>query len=128
MSGIEVLPDELILQITLFSSESSLAALARTNRRLQQVCTPELYRHNVLHNNSSALEWAAQSGQMDTLQKALHAGAPLPKTQARGKLREEGPPTIRFGIRGFAHIPRLLATSNFTGSPGGPSAHRPLHD
>ncbi|KAL3457954.1 ankyrin repeat-containing domain protein [Aspergillus heterothallicus] len=103
MSGIEILPDELILQITLFSSESSLAALARTNRRLQQVCTPELYRHNVLHNNSSALEWAAQAGRMDTLQKALHAGAPLPKKQARGKLREEGPPTIRFGIEGL-HI------------------------
>ncbi|KAJ5751131.1 hypothetical protein N7533_008159 [Penicillium manginii] len=100
MSRIETLPDELILQITLFSSESSLAALARTNRHLQQICTPSLYRNNVLHNNSSALEWAAQSGQMDTLQKALRAGAPLPKKQAKGEFREEGPRTIQFGIEG----------------------------
>ncbi|KAK5790755.1 hypothetical protein VI817_008042 [Penicillium citrinum] len=81
MSRIESLPDELILQITSFSSESSLAALARTNRHLQQICTPILYRHNVLYNNSSALEWAAHSGRMDTLQKSLFAGAPLPKTK-----------------------------------------------
>ncbi|OQE39103.1 hypothetical protein PENCOP_c007G05920 [Penicillium coprophilum] len=37
MSGIEILPSELILQSTLFSSESSLAALERTNRYLQQL-------------------------------------------------------------------------------------------
>jgi len=98
MSRIESLPDELILQISSFLSESSLAALARTNRHLQQICTPILYRHNALYNNSSALEWAAQSGRMDTLQKSLYAGAPLPKKQARGESREEGPSTIRFGI------------------------------
>ncbi|KAK5800940.1 hypothetical protein VI817_003152 [Penicillium citrinum] len=98
MSGFEILPDELILQIVLFSSESSLAALARTNRHLQQVCTSSLYRHNVLHNNSSALEWAARSGRLETLQKALNAGASLPKKQPSGESREEDPRTIQFGI------------------------------
>lgn len=34
---------------------------------------------------------------MDTLQKALDAGAPLPKKQAQGESREEGPVTLQFG-------------------------------
>ncbi|KAJ5766679.1 uncharacterized protein N7511_004295 [Penicillium nucicola] len=111
MSGIEILPDELILQLTLLSSESSLAALARTNRHLQQICTSILYRHNLLHNNSSALEWAAQSGRIDTLQKVLNAGASLPKKQAKGESREEGPLTIQFGIE------RLHKFHNFRPHP-----------
>jgi hypothetical protein len=35
-------------------------------------------QYNVLHGNSSALNWAAENDRIDTLQKALDAGAPLP--------------------------------------------------
>ncbi|CAI7591781.1 unnamed protein product [Penicillium glandicola] len=76
--GIETLPNELILLIiSLLPSESSIAALALSNRRFHGICDPWLYRHNVLHSKSSALKWAARNGRIDILQKSIAAGAPL---------------------------------------------------
>ncbi|KAJ5971469.1 uncharacterized protein N7479_001387 [Penicillium vulpinum] len=96
--SIEHLPAELILLITSqLLSESSIAALARSNRRLHGICNPYLYKYNVLHFNSSALDWAAQNGRMNTLQNALDAGAPLPKKQPTGEVREQGPSREQFG-------------------------------
>ncbi|KAJ5371682.1 hypothetical protein N7517_003688 [Penicillium concentricum] len=80
--SIEVLPAELILLIFSFlPSESSIAALALSNRHFYATANPYLYQNNVRQGNSSALDWAAQNGRIDTLQKALDAGAPLPKEQ-----------------------------------------------
>ncbi|CAG8902728.1 unnamed protein product [Penicillium egyptiacum] len=76
--SIEILPTELILLIaSVLPCESSLVALALSNRRLYEICNPFLYQYNVLHGHSSALNWAAENDRIDTLQKALDAGAPL---------------------------------------------------
>ena len=86
----KILPTELILQIiSECKSESSLAALALVNRQFHTICNPLLYQYNVLHGNNSALDWAAETGQMNTLNKALDAGAPLPEREAKGELRVE---------------------------------------
>ncbi|KAJ5511282.1 hypothetical protein N7453_003385 [Penicillium expansum] len=100
MSRIENLPTELILLIASFlRSESSLAAVVLSNRRLYGICTRRLYQYNALHGNSSVLEWAAQNGRMDTLEMALDAGVPLPKEQPKGERRHGG--TIsQFGREG----------------------------
>ncbi|KAJ5817332.1 hypothetical protein N7447_009565 [Penicillium robsamsonii] len=80
--SIEILPAELILLIvSALPSESSIAALTLSNRYLHAICNPYLYQNNVRHGNSFALDWAAQNGQIDTLKKALDAGAPLQKKQ-----------------------------------------------
>ncbi|KAJ5844848.1 hypothetical protein N7534_008517 [Penicillium rubens] len=76
--SIENLPTELIILITsLLPCESSLAALALANRRLCAIYNPCLYQYNVLHGNSSALNWAAENNRIDILQKTLDASAPL---------------------------------------------------
>lgn len=118
MSRIGNLPTELILLIALYlPSESSLAALVLSNRRLYRICNPCLYQYNVLHGNSSALDWAAENGEMDTLQKALDAGAPLLKEQAKGNLRRQGRRFPQFGLqaqrtfREFQPHPISLAAS-----------------
>lgn len=100
MSQIENLPTELILQIvSILPSESSLAALALANRRLHEICNPRLYQYNVLYGDNSALEWAAENGQIATFQKALDAGASLPKREAEGpivtRLGYDGPPYLQ---------------------------------
>ncbi|KAJ6127880.1 hypothetical protein N7471_009097 [Penicillium samsonianum] len=118
MSRIGNLPTELILLIASFLlSESYLAALALSSRRLYGISNRYLYQYNVLHGNSSALDWAAQNGQMATLQKALDAGAPLAKKQVKGKLKTPGPIISQFGrkyyrsFRKFPPHPISLAAS-----------------
>lgn len=118
MSRIGNLPTELILLIASFLlSESSLAALALSSRRLYGISNRYLYQYNVLYGNSSALDWAAQNGQMATLQKALDAGAPLAKKQVKGKLKTPGPIISQFGrkyyrsFRKFQPHPISLAAS-----------------
>ena len=100
MSHMQNLPTELILKILSgLSSESSLAALALANRRFYEICNPHLYEYNVLHGNNSALDWAAENGQMATLLQALDAGAPLPEKEAKGPLvtqvGDDGPRSIQ---------------------------------
>ncbi|KGO70269.1 hypothetical protein PITC_020880 [Penicillium italicum] len=91
MSRIENLPTELILLIASFlRTESSLAALVLSNRRLCGICNRCLYQYNALYGNNSALDWAAPNGRINTLQKALDAGAPMLKEQAKGTRRRGG--------------------------------------
>lgn len=79
MSRLESLPDELLLLIASFAtSQSTIAALARTSHRLYSICDSCLYRWNVVNGQSWALDWAAEHENMVTFQKALDAGAPLP--------------------------------------------------
>lgn len=118
MPGIENLPTELILLIaSCLPSESSLAALGLSSQGFYRICNPCLYQYNVLHGNSSALDWAVVNGEMDTLQKALDAGAPLLKEQAKGKLRRQSGRFPQFGLqarrtfREFQPHPISLAAS-----------------
>lgn len=60
------------------TSEFTIAALARSSHRLYSICDSCLYRWNVVHGQSWALDWAAEHENMVTSQKALDAGAPLP--------------------------------------------------
>ncbi|KOS44761.1 hypothetical protein ACN38_g4315 [Penicillium nordicum] len=100
MPRIGNLPTELILLIASYlRSESSLAALVLSSHRLYRICNPRLYQYNVLYGNSFALDWAAENGEMDTLQKALDAGAPLLKEQAKGKLRRQSRRSPQFGLQ-----------------------------
>lgn len=97
MVEIEQLPDEILLHIVSFlSPEFSIWALAQTNRHLYAVCSPCLYRYNVVHGNNTARDWAAQNGNMGTFQKALDAGAPLLANPQFGKAME-GPVVNAYG-------------------------------
>ncbi|KAJ5520998.1 hypothetical protein N7463_001451 [Penicillium fimorum] len=110
--SIEVLPAEIFLLIVSFlPSESSIAALALSNRYLHAICNPYLYQNNVRHGNSSALYWAGQNGRIDTLQKALDAGAPLPKEQWNYPKRHfnfQQHPISLAAKRGHANIVRYM--------------------
>lgn len=117
MAGIEVFPNEIILHIVSFlSPESSISALARVNRHLYAVCSPCLYQYNVVHGNNSALDWAAQNGNMVTFQKALDAGAPL-SANVHGAETKHGPVVNAYGkyltdrrYQDFRPRPASLAT------------------
>lgn len=94
----ETLPAELLLQITSYLPESALASLSRTNRYLHHLTNPVLYDHNIRHNHSSALSWAAKTGQLSTFQKILEAGGSLPLVQAStGRILEQGPCIAQYG-------------------------------
>ncbi|PWY83613.1 hypothetical protein BO70DRAFT_290806, partial [Aspergillus heteromorphus CBS 117.55] len=54
--------------------ESEINALARTDRALYQTVNPMLYRHNVQHEDSSALAWAIEHDAIATARKILDAG------------------------------------------------------
>ena len=52
-----------------------LAHLATTCNYFNRVVTSELYHHNIKHERSSALIWAARKGRIRTMQQALEFGA-----------------------------------------------------
>ena len=60
---------------------------SKANRHLYTICSPYLYRYKVEHGNSSALKWAAENGNMNTVLKALDAGALLPPYPTPGKAK-----------------------------------------
>jgi ankyrin repeat protein len=91
-------PDEIILHIVSFlSPESSIWALAQSNRHLYAVCSPCLYRYNVVYGDNTALDWAAQNGNMVTFQTALDVGAPLLANPQFGKTMD-GPVINAYGM------------------------------
>lgn len=127
--SIENLPTELIILITsLLPCESSLAALALANRRLCAICNPCLYQYNVLHGNSSALNWAAENDRIDTLQKALDAGAPLLTEQPSGKDRSIlfGPHPISLAARGHTNIVKFMIDRGVSSNITAPGCLTPL--
>lgn len=73
MVRIEAFPDEIILHIIIsfLPLKSTIWALAQTNRHLYAICSPSLYKYNVLYGDNTALDWGAQNGNMVTFQKAL---------------------------------------------------------
>ncbi|KAH7140476.1 ankyrin repeat-containing domain protein [Dactylonectria estremocensis] len=56
-------------------SERAISAFSRANRRLHNLLTGYLYRHNARWCGSSALIWAARQGREETVRKALRWGA-----------------------------------------------------
>ncbi|OJJ66973.1 hypothetical protein ASPBRDRAFT_85745, partial [Aspergillus brasiliensis CBS 101740] len=69
------LPVELIEQIVShLEYASDINALARTHRIFYRIVNPLLYRHNVHHDNSSALSWGSEHGSLATVQRSLKAG------------------------------------------------------
>ncbi|RAK85506.1 ankyrin repeat protein [Aspergillus costaricaensis CBS 115574] len=71
-----LLPVELIEQnVGHLECENDINALARTHGTFYRAVTPMLYRHNLHHNNSSALSWGIEHRCLATVQKSLSAGA-----------------------------------------------------
>jgi ankyrin repeat protein len=71
-----VLSNELLLDISeQLKSEKDINAFAQTNHRLYELLNDSLYRHNIRYNESSALKWAAETGQIKTCQRLLDLGA-----------------------------------------------------
>ena len=69
------LPNELLLSIaSSLESESSLNALARTNRCLYLSLNDYLYKHNAVYGRSSALTWAARHGQQRSTALSIAQG------------------------------------------------------
>ncbi|GKZ17847.1 hypothetical protein AbraIFM66951_012113 [Aspergillus brasiliensis] len=70
-----LLPVKLIEEIVShLEYASDINALARTHGTFYHVVSPMLYRHNVHHDNSSALSWGIEHG-LATVQRSLAAGA-----------------------------------------------------
>lgn len=75
--SLQTLPAELLRLIIEDSGlrQKDLAVLTRTCDFFYQIVTPYLYRHDIKHNNSSALIWAAEHSQLRTARRALELGA-----------------------------------------------------
>lgn len=69
------LPNEILLILLDFLTEAGLNALTQTCRRFHHSLEHSLYVRNARERNSSALQWAALYGVVDTVRKALAAGA-----------------------------------------------------
>ncbi|KAJ5294455.1 hypothetical protein PENANT_c006G06987 [Penicillium antarcticum] len=70
------LPNELLLAIANpLDSEGDINALVQTNRHFHSLLNSHLYKHNVLHNEGSALEWAAAHGILASVKEFIQQGA-----------------------------------------------------
>ncbi|KAJ5104409.1 hypothetical protein NUU61_001756 [Penicillium alfredii] len=69
------LPSELLLSIAEYLGQSDLNNLVQTNLHLRDLLESHLYRHNVRYVHSSALIFAAISGQENVARKALRENA-----------------------------------------------------
>uniref|UniRef100_A0A093V748 Ankyrin repeat and MYND domain-containing protein 2 n=1 Tax=Talaromyces marneffei PM1 TaxID=1077442 RepID=A0A093V748_TALMA len=70
------LPSELLLLLATFlESERDISSLSQTSRGCHLVFNPYLYQHNSRKNKSSALLWAAKSGNEDTAWISIQNGA-----------------------------------------------------
>ncbi|KAK4445768.1 ankyrin repeat-containing domain protein [Podospora aff. communis PSN243] len=86
------LPVEILLKISKASEDSSetapaehlslLFSLSATCRAFQAIFEPELYKYDIQRNDSSAMNWAAFHGNLQTLEKAVSYGADI---DARGQ-------------------------------------------
>ncbi|KAF1947364.1 ankyrin, partial [Clathrospora elynae] len=98
------LANELLLSIAeKLSSERDINAFAQTDRRLYRLLNKYLYRHNVQHGESSALLWASEQGQVETIRKSLEVGAPIDISDNNGRT-----PLFQAAERGYVGIVELL--------------------
>ncbi|KAH9907024.1 ankyrin repeat-containing domain protein [Xylariomycetidae sp. FL2044] len=77
MTVLTSLPVEIVTQVLEMGilDTLDLASVAKTNRFLHPIANRALYRHDIKHRNSSALIWAAVTGELRTDQIALGLGA-----------------------------------------------------
>lgn len=69
------LPNELLQAISQnLGSLRDINALTQTNRQFYCVFNPYLYSSNIRHQNSSALIWAAEHGQLQTAENMIREG------------------------------------------------------
>ncbi|KAK2612268.1 hypothetical protein QQS21_001694 [Conoideocrella luteorostrata] len=72
------LANELLLATAKFlDKDRDLDAFAKCNRRLYSTVVSHLYRHNVKHSFATSLDWAARSGRIETLQRAIALGVEI---------------------------------------------------
>ncbi|KAH8697410.1 ankyrin repeat-containing domain protein [Talaromyces proteolyticus] len=84
--ALSTLPSELLLLISeALDSERDLNAFVRTNRRLFHLLNTTLYRHNIQFSGSSALEWAARYGRIETTKKLISQQANIHITNSDGQ-------------------------------------------
>ena len=76
--GLLHLPNELLLRIAgCLDTAWDLNGFAQTNKFLHLMMNPVMYRYNIEFNNSSALSWAAEKGNISTVRLMVVAGADL---------------------------------------------------
>ena len=71
------LPSELLVLVADHLPQNSMSSLARTNRNFYSYLNPYLYRHDSKNFGSSALLWAAKSGNKATAQISISEGAKI---------------------------------------------------
>lgn len=72
------LPNELLYHIAgHLDPERELTGLARTNRFLHKLVIPIIYRHNIQHNESSALSWSSENRHLRMVVFMIKHGADL---------------------------------------------------
>ncbi|KAJ5436907.1 hypothetical protein N7445_007792 [Penicillium cf. griseofulvum] len=79
---LQTLPTELLscIATNLLPSVQDVNSLAKTSKIMYAIINPILYHHQILHQDSSALLWAAKHGKPDPCNRLLQEGA-NPNTQ-----------------------------------------------
>lgn len=102
---LESLPNELIIRIAqALDDDPSIGAFSRSSKRFYRTVNFVLYTHNVEHNSSSALLWAAGNNQIQTARYSIERGACL-DVQDEWTLQT---PLAIAASKGFSNIVQLL--------------------
>ncbi|ROV99681.1 hypothetical protein VSDG_03023 [Cytospora chrysosperma] len=75
MASISKLPSEVVVLIAKACRVPEKSALARSNRQMNELITPELYKYNIQKEGGSAVFWAAEHGCIETLERLVSFGA-----------------------------------------------------
>lgn len=83
--SLQIVPQEVLIEITHYLDRSSTSALARTNHHFHSTINPVLYNDNFTLDlpMDSCVLWAAQNGRLETVKRAHSYGANLEATGSR---------------------------------------------
>ncbi|KAG8407429.1 hypothetical protein J3459_018507 [Metarhizium acridum] len=85
------LANELLVAVAEFlDAERDIDAFAKSNKRLYSLLIAHLYRYNADNSNASALVWAAKTGRVETLQRAVSTGVKVHEFALLPIASEEG--------------------------------------
>ncbi|TWU71802.1 hypothetical protein ED733_000524 [Metarhizium rileyi] len=85
------LANELLVAIGQFlDAERDIDAFAKSSKRLYAILIAHLYRYNAHNSSASALVWAAKSGRVETLQRAVATGVRVHEFALLPAASEEG--------------------------------------